>query len=485
MNWQLLIIIAYFAITMLVGILASRKTKTSDSFVGAGMGVFAIVCVACGQWLGGTATTGCSEYGFTSGISGWWYTIANGVGMLMMGLFFAEKYRRYGSVTIPGIIEKVVGPKSRTVCSFLLIFVMIAVGLSQMIAAGKLGQSLLGLNFTVSCCVFAVIFIIYTMSGGMDSVEATNKMHIGFMYFGMILAVVLALREMGGWGNFKTAMDTIDAAEGTNHFSMFGVGVDRVTSWIVASVLSAGAAQASIQPVLAAKNPATAKKACLISVLVVVPFGLFTCMLGMSARAMSELGLLETITDAKLAYTTLIMHFPPVVGGIILASVLAAVLSTISPIILAAATMFTKDIYHRHINPNATDKQITKNARIGTAVSGVLCCLMAIALVNSSAVLDLVYAAYTLRGVLFIVILFGMYWKRTSERGVSIGVLVTFLCCIAWVGVKIVTGRYPLYIGSFAISETYLGVVLACVTIIVFSLLFKQTELEREAKAHR
>ena len=108
MNWQLIIIVIYFALTMVIGILASRKTKSSDSFVGAGMGVFAIVCVACGQWLGGTATTGCSEYGFTSGISGWWYTLANGIGMLMMGLFFAEKYRKYNSVTIPGIIEEVV-----------------------------------------------------------------------------------------------------------------------------------------------------------------------------------------------------------------------------------------------------------------------------------------------------------------------------------------------------------------------------------------
>ena len=485
MNWQLLIIILYFALTMVIGILASRKTKSSDSFVGVSMGVFAIVCVACGQWLGGTATTGCSEYGFTSGISGWWYTLANGIGMLMMGLFFAERYRKFGSVTIPGIIEAVVGSKSRTVCSILLIFVMIAVGLSQMIAAGKLGQSLLGIDFKISCCVFAVIFIIYTMSGGMDSVEATNKLHIGFMYFGMILAVILALREMGGWSNFKASMDAIDAAEGTHHFSMFGVGASKVTSWIVASVLSAGAAQASIQPVLAAKDPKVAKKACLISVLVVAPFGLFTCMLGMSARVMSETGLLATITDPKLAYTTLIMHFSPVVGGIILASILAAVLSTVSPIILAAATMFTKDIYQRRLKPDANDREITKVARIGTAVSGVLCCLMAIALVNSSAVLDLVYAAYTLRGVLFIVILFGMYWKHTSERGVCTAVLVTFVCCIAWVGAKIATGRYPLYIGSFAISETYLGVVLACLTIVLFSLVFKQTELEKAQRANR
>ncbi len=176
------------------------------------------------------------------------------------------------------------------------------------------------------------------------------------------------------------------------------------------------------------------------------------------------------------------MHFPPVVGGIILAAILAAVLSTVSPIILAGATMFTKDIYQRRLRPNATDREITRTARIGTAVSGALCCLMAICLANLSTVLDLIKAAYTLRGVLFIVILFGMYWKYTSERGVCSAVLVTFVCCIAWVAVKIITGSYPLSIGSFAITETYLGVFLACATILIFSRIWPRTELEKAAR---
>lgn len=482
MNWQLLIIIAYFAITMAIGFLAARKTKSSANFMGAGMGVMAIVCVACGQWLGGTATTGCAEYGFTSGISGWWYTIANGVGMLMMALFFAERYRRYDSVTIPGIIEKLLGINARTVSSCLLIFVMLAVGLSQMIAAGKLGQSLLGINFTLSCCIFAVIFIAYTMSGGMDSVAATNKLHLVVMYGGMILAVFLAIHQAGGWSGMRESLAAIDAVEGTNHFSMSGVGIDKVTSWILASVLSAGAAQASIQPVLAAKDPKTAKKACLISVFVVAPFGLFSCLLGMASRVLSEQGMLLdlngiNVVDPKLAFTTLIMNFSPVVSGLILASILAAILSTISPIILAAATMFTKDLYQRQMKPDASDKQVVFMSRLTTAISGVICCLAAIALVNSSAVLDLVYAAYTLRGVLFIVLLFGMYWKHTSGKGACWAMIVTFICCLAWVTVKLITGSYPLVIGSFAVSETYLGVVIACITIPLFSKIFPKKEL--------
>ena len=484
MNWQLLIIIVYFALTLAIGLLASRKTSSSSSFHGAEMGVFAILCVACGQWLGGTATTGCAEYGFTSGISGWWYTISNGIGMLMVGLFFAERYRRYDSVTVPGIVEKLLGIKARTVSSFLLIFVMLAVGLSQMIAAGKLGESLLGINFTLSCCIFAVIFIVYTMSGGMDSVAATNKMHLLIMYLGMIIAVILAIRFAGGLEGFKAGLAAADALNGTNHFSMTGVGFSKVTSWIIASVLSAGAAQASLQPILAAKDPQTAKKASILSVLVIIPFGLFSCLLGMAAKVMSDQGLLTNlagvnVTDAKLAFTTLIMHFSPLVSGIILASILAAILSTISPIILASATMFSKDIYQNRIKPNASDREIVRMSRITTALSGVICCLAAIALVNSSAVLDLVYVAYTLRGILFLVILFGIYWKHTSEKGACVSMLFSFLCCLAWEIATIARGGvYPLSIGGFAISETYVGVIVACVTLILFSRIWPRTELD-------
>ncbi len=68
MNIQLIIIIAYFALTVAIGLWSAKKSTSSDSFVGAGMGVIAIVCASTGEWLGGTATTGVSEYGFNYGL---------------------------------------------------------------------------------------------------------------------------------------------------------------------------------------------------------------------------------------------------------------------------------------------------------------------------------------------------------------------------------------------------------------------------------
>ena len=488
---QTIIIILYFAVTVGIGLWSSKKSKSADSFHGAAMGMFAIVAASAGEWLGGTATTGVSEYGFNYGLSGAWYTIANGIGVMFLALGFAKLYRSLSSVTVPGIIERFFGVKARTVSSILLTIVMLAVGLSQMIAAGKLGQSLLGFDFTVTVIVFAIIFIVYTLAGGMNAVASTNKLHLFVMYGGAIVALIFAISKVGGWGSFMDGIDAVEAADSSkNYFNMFSIGGTKVSSWIIAGLLGACTAQAGIQPVLAAKDVPTAKKACIITAFVAAPFGIFTALLGMVAKVMSHNGtLLDTagnlVTDGKMALPTLMMHLPPIIGGLVLASILAAILSTVSPIILSAGTMVTKDLYQRVLKPNATDAEVLKMSRITTALSGVICAVGAIFLVNASAVLDLVYAAYSLRGAIFIVVLFGIYWRHASQKASCISMVCTGVVAVLWVAVKLITGAYPIVIGSFAITETYAAVVVAAVCMLVFSKIFKPTveEIARKKPA--
>ena len=483
---QLIIIIAYFLITVIIGLISSKKANNAKSFHGAELGMFAIICASAGEWLGGTATTGVSEYGFDFGLSGAWYTISNGIGVMFLALCFAKLYRSLNSVTVPGIIEKYLGIKARTVASLLLTLVMLAVGLSQMIAAGKLGQSLMGYDFTVTVIVFAIIFIVYTLAGGMNAVASTNKLHLFVMYGGAILAIAFALPKVSGWSGFVSGIHEVEKATGGDYFSMSSIGWDKVSSWIIAGLLGACTAQAGIQPVLAAKDVPTAKKACILTAFVTAPFGLFTALLGMVARVMSHNGtLLDTygnlVTNGKLALPTLMMNLPGFVGGIILASILAAILSTVSPIILSAGTMLTKDIYHRVLKPNATDIEVLRMSRITTAVSGVICCVGAIFLVEASRVLDIVYAAYSLRGALFVVLILGIYWKKVSEKGACIGMVATGITSVAWVVFELSFGEYPIP----GVSETYAAVVAALLVTVIFSLVFpKSNKQDHSQKAH-
>ncbi|MDD9302079.1 MAG: sodium:solute symporter family protein [Desulfobacter sp.] len=457
MSVQLMIILGYLGLTIWVGMFARRKSGSAKSFHGANLGVLMCVAAGTGEWLGGTSTTGISEYGFAYGISGAWYTLANGIGVIVLALFFAKLYRSLDTVTIPGIIEKFIGQDARVVSSILLTFVMIVVGTAQIIAAGTLGVSVLGMDFTLSVVVFGISFIVYTFFGGMRAVGYTNIIHLAAMYGGVILAIIFVGKDIGGIENLGQMLPA------QPYYSMTDIGMPKVSSWVIASILGACTAQAGIQPLLAAKDGATAKKAAVITAFVVAPFGLLTALLGMAARVK-----FPELENAKLALPLLMMNFNPLVGGIVLAAITAAILSTISPIILASGTMVTKDIYHCRINPLADDAKILWVSRVFTSLSGVVCIVLALAVYHAGArILDVVYFAYTIRGALFVVLLFGIYWKKVTQPGAITAMVLTSIAGVFWVVYKKIMGAYPIHP---YFTETYAALIVAGVSTVLFSI---------------
>lgn len=468
MSTQLIIILVYIAVTVIIGVWSMKKMTGSDAFHGAGLGVIACVAAGTGEWLGGTSTIGVAQYGFTSGLSGSWYTIANGIGVMFLALFFARRYRSMNQITVPGLIETFIGGKGpRVVAAVILTFVMIVVGAAQIIAAGSLGVTVLGIPFTLSCIVLGIAFIVYTLAGGMRAVASTNILHLIAMYGGVIIALFLLRSDLGG--SFTPLYTSLPAFP---YWSWFGIGVPKVASWIIASVLGACTAQAGIQPLLAAKDIPTARTSAIITACIVAPFGIFTCLLGMAAKVKYP------AIAAKLAMPTMLMHMEPIAGGIVLASILAAVLSTISPIILAAGTMVTKDIYQRVFRPNATDKQVFLFSRVMTAIAGVL--TIVIAMLPNIKILDLVYFAYTLRGSIFVIILFAIYWKSTSRQGCVWGMIATAIAGFGWVLYNAKFGHFPIH-PEF--NETYAALIVATVATPLLSLVFKKTDAENKFKA--
>lgn len=455
---QLIIILLYFALTIAIGLAAGKKSASSAGFHGTGLGVMMCVAVGAGEWLGGTSTTGVSEYGYEFGVSGAWYTVANSLGVFVLAVFFAKLYRSLDMVTVPGIIGHFVGGSARVVSSVLLIFVMIAVGTSQVIAAGTLGVSVLGLDYSLSVVILGVCFIVYTIAGGMNAVGSTNVLHLACMYGGVLAALAVISLKAGGFDAISAELDT------EVYYSPMAIGWPRVSSWIIASILGACTAQAGIQPLLAARDVAVARKSAFLTALLVAPFGILTAFLGIYARI-----LFPDLDNAKMALPTLMMSLHPVVGGIVLASIFAAILSTISPIILASGTMFTKDIYQRFSRSRPDDKKLLFVSRLSTGIAGVFCIVTSIAMYGTTRILDIVYFAYTIRGALFIVLLYGIYWKKTSERGAVIAMAAAGLTGLFWIVWKSIFGAYPV---APWLTETYAAVIATAAATLLFSLAF-------------
>lgn len=198
--------------------------------------------------------------------------------------------------------------------------------------------------------------------------------------------------------------------------------------------------------------------------MIVAPFGLLTACLGMVAKV-----LYPELTSAKLALPALMESFSPLLSGLVMAAILAAILSTASPIFLSCGKLFTKDIYKR-ISPDVSDKKELIVSKITTAVAGLICITGAVLMFNFSAVLDIVYFAYSLRGSLFIVLLFGIYSHKYKipEIPAIVSMLITAFVGLFWVSYKSVTGVYPI---SKYITETYASVIAAIITMIIIKIL--------------
>ncbi|MCD8117344.1 MAG: hypothetical protein LUE21_09580 [Oscillospiraceae bacterium] len=151
----------------------------------------------------------------------------------------------------------------------------------------------------------------------------------------------------------------------------------------------------------------------------------------------------------------------------VLAAILAAIFSTASPIFLAVGTMFSQDICSLRERSEASLLRINRAA---VAAAGIICAVGAVLLVDAGQILDMVYGAYALRGAIFIIILYGIYWKRAHQRAAVASMLLTAIAAVMWTAIELVTGSYPV---APWFSETYAAVLTAAISMPICVLLIK------------
>jgi Na+/proline symporter len=197
--------------------------------------------------------------------------------------------------------------------------------------------------------------------------------------------------------------------------------------------------------------------------LIVAPFGVMTAFLGLYAR--TGLFIPEGVeVTAKTALPTLLQtpaFIHPVLGGLALAGVLAAILSTVGPVNFAVVTIAAKDIYHGIINKKADDAKIISTARKLVILVSVLTVPMAIFL--KGAVLDTAYISYAIRAIGAIVIVTGLYTRKLVT---PLGVKLSFIIGTIAVFVTMIAQQR----GWFEMDKTYGAVITTLVVIVLSSL---------------
>jgi solute:Na+ symporter, SSS family len=466
MNIYLLVIISYFVLITLISLLTKKmagRSATDYLIAGRNLGVVACAVVVASEWLGGMSTIGVSEKAFQTGtMQPILYNISTAVGMIIIGFTVARHYRENNVHTVSEMLEKLFGNKARAISAIAFLFAYITLAFVQLQTCASVLSAMFDFPWLHSVVVSSLIITLYTYIGGMHALAITGIIHVIVMFIGLGIAAVIGINDMNGLSMLHERLVILGSPE--NLYNPFSGGLAYAWSLILGGVLGGMAGQASIQPIFAARSAAIAKKSAILSSLIIAPFGIMVALLGLIAKTGKYFETTPYLADPQMMKMVLptLMTTPefihPVLGGIALAGILAAILSTVGPVNFAVVTIATKDIYHGLINKSALDKKLISTARKLVILVNIV--TIPLAYYGTGAILDTAYISYGIRAIGAIVIMMGIYQRGwiTVE-----GVRIAFIAGTFAVLINIIAKN----MGYTVIQNTYIAIGAAIISIII------------------
>ncbi|WP_088226620.1 sodium:solute symporter family protein [Desulfosporosinus sp. FKB] len=423
-----------------VGVYSGTRVKSAEDFAGGGRASAPLVAgIIMGTLVGGSSTVGTAQLAFQVGVSAWWFTLGAGIGCLALGLFLAKPLRESGKETIPQFLVSTYGPNSgpiTTVFSSIGIFLNVV---AQILAANALLASMFGLNLITGSLISIILVVLYVFFGGNAGSGMTGIAKLLLLYSSLIVVGVLAYSQAGGIAGITSHFPAFPT------FSLFGRGFEIDFAAGFSLLVGVISTQTYFGALFAAKDAATARRGALISAILIPPTGIAGILVGLYMKMN-----FPKMSAAEALPTFVINYLPSWFSGIVLGTLLIAVIGTGAGLVLGISTMLTKDVYKRFIAPQASDRTVLFVSR------GLLVVVAALNLVFvtgnlKSLILQWSFLSMGLRGCTVCIPLLGaIFFKdKVSSKAGLIALVLGPVACLAW---KLIypKGIDPLYIGLLA-----------------------------------
>ena len=437
MTITLTVVGLYFAILLIIGFVASKRTKSVEDFYVAGKGLGFWVSAFSSRATGesGWLLLGLTGMGWAVGVNAFWVLLGQMVGESISWMYVARPFKRatdkYGSITIPDYLESRFGDVRHILrwISAVVILVMVTAYLSaQLTATGKAFRDFLGTDFRTGATLGVVIVLLYTTMGGFRAVAWSDFFQGLMMLGGLILVPIVALIAVGGWtpmiAKLAAQQPAMLTAFGSNGFTT--AGILTALGFIGPGFGYLGSPQLYTR-MIAVKS----EQALVPGALVAILFTLFTSggaiIAGMAGRI-----LFPAIPDQEAIFPLLAGElFNPLMTAVLIAVVLAAVMSTADSLLILAVSAVVRDVYQKIFRPQASQKSVVNLSRILTVVIAIVALL--VSLMEIRLVFWFVLFAWAGISSAFVpVIVLSLFWKGITLRGAASSMIVGFLTAIIW-----------------------------------------------------
>lgn len=374
----LLIVVGYLIGMLAIGFVVSKfKIKNSSDYMLAGrrMGVFMIAFSLSANNIGGGSTTGLASKAFGNwGMSAIWYVLAASIAMIPIA-WFAPKIRKTMAVTIPEVIGRRFGKSSALFSAVLNILALFFLTSSQIAASGAVITTLTGIPLNVCLILAGVVIILYTTLGGMIADQISDLIQFLIILLGLAITTPIVINGCGGWTAISQKLPG-------DQLSISKIGWVVIFGYIFNYFCTFLSGPEMISRFETAKDEITAKKASLLSALLMALMAVFPTLLGLAALAMKDSIPNMTGGTSMMAVT---QHFAPtIITGIVSAAIISATMSSADSNLLCMSTMFINDIYTPYLakGKKLEEKNIILYTRACNVVASIIAILVSLLKIN-------------------------------------------------------------------------------------------------------
>ncbi|WP_076408782.1 sodium/proline symporter PutP [Shewanella sp. UCD-KL12] len=456
----LITFIGYLSLMMGIGLWAYKATDSVDDYIlgGRGMGPAVTALSVGASDMSGWLLLGLPGAVYLGGLGEAWIGIGLVFGAWLNWLFVAKRLRIYteftdNALTLPDFFEKRFEDnkgilKLVSAVTILIFFTFYAS--SGMVGGAILFEKVFGLDYTLALLIGSTIIVAYTFVGGFFAVSWTD------FFQGCLMLVALLIVPVAIFSQPETqnGLDNIDPAM----LSMFSesttfIGLISLLAWGLGyfgqpHILS------RFMAIESAKDIPLSRRIAMSWMLVALVGALATGIAGSLYFANNPLENPETVF-IHLAHAA----FNPWIGGLLIAAILSAIMSTIDSQLLVCSSVITEDFYKKWLRPQADSKELMLVGRIGVLAIAIVAGI--VALNPESSVLGLVSYAWAGFGAAFgPVVLLSLFWSAYSRNGAVATIIVGALTVVIW---KQLSG------GIFDLYEILPGFVFATITGVIVS----------------
>ena len=380
---------------------------------------------------------------YMNGLVDAWIAIGLTIGAYLNWLLVAPRLRVYtqvasDSITIPSFLDNRLRDRTKAIriASGIIILVFFTFYVSSgMVAGGKFFNSSFGYDYHTGMLIVSGVVVAYTLFGGFLAVSYTDFLQGLTMFLALIAVPVFGLFLTGGLGETIDSIKTVDP----ERLSLFAstATVAGVISSIAWGLGYFGQPHIIVRfmAINSVKETTSARRIGIGWMVFSLAGAIATALVGIAYFQQNG----RELEDAETVFIVLgQILFHPFVAGIMLAAILAAIMSTISSQLIVTSSALIEDIYKALFNKTATDAHYVFAGRLAVLLVSIVAAFLAWNPDNS--VLDLVGFAWAGFGAAFgPIILLALYWRKLTNIGALAGMVSGAVVAFVWGKVEVLT----------------------------------------------